>query len=144
MTVLRNALIAAVVALAGLTACSSNKPATGTTSAPSLYDKWNQPLAGQLRTVDAACDQVLSTDCVKKLEALMAMLGSIRAEAEKASGTPGNAKVMTSVDKVEADYAKLKDEGCLSGNLSYACNTMIGAALSQDVSKVLDALAGTG
>jgi hypothetical protein len=135
-------LAAGVVALAGLTGCSSGSAGGGgATSTPTLYDKYSKTLTDQQNAIHTDCMQITPA-CVSDLDQLMSTMNSIRADAAKASASGKFTKLLAALDQVDKDR-KLFSDNCGTGNVNYNCSVLAASTIVRDSVNVNNNLAST-
>jgi hypothetical protein len=110
------ALVAGVVAITGLTACSSKN-----SDSPSLYSKWGDKVTQQVDDMRQDCvSTIISQNCINDVEALQTSLTAIRADAKAAK--PGTyTDLLASLDSADAAHDKFVSTGCEMVTISDEC-----------------------
>jgi hypothetical protein len=134
-------LAAGVMALVGLTGCSSGSSGGGTSSTPTLYDKYSKPLTDQQNAIHTDCMQI-TPNCVGDLDQLMSTMNSIRADVAKASASGKFTKLLAALDQVDKDH-KLFSDNCGTGNVNYNCAVLAASTIVRDSVNVNSNLAST-
>jgi hypothetical protein len=105
----------------------------------SLYRKWHGTLNTQMADAYRQCS-VMSVDCINDIEAVMAILGDIRADvSHEPAGSGDYAGLLAALDKADEDHARFTRMNCASGGDETNCVLQV-SGIGQDVTNVVNQL----